>query len=104
MRMSRPGAPRAGHPSQNRRACATTAAGRQTVEHSLAHRGQALEYAMSFARGMDPGVADRFVGMWVNEMTVEMGERGRRAVQLFLDRGYQAGIIPRQVAVDFVEA
>jgi 5,8-dihydroxy-2-naphthoate synthase len=77
---------------------------RQTVEHSLAHRGQALEYAMSFARGMDPGVADRFVGMWVNEMTVEMGERGRRAVQLFLDRGYQAGIIPRQVAVDFVEA
>jgi 5,8-dihydroxy-2-naphthoate synthase len=49
-------------------------------------------------------VADRFVGMWVNEMTVEMGERGRRAVQLFLDRGYQAGIIPRQVAVDFVEA
>ena len=77
---------------------------RQTVEHSLAHRAQALEYAMSFARGMDPGVADRFVGMWVNEMTVEMGERGRRAVQLFLDRGYQAGIIPRQVAVDFVEA
>ena len=59
---------------------------------------------MSFARGMDPGVADRFVGMWVNEMTVEMGERGRRAVQLFLDRGYQAGIIQRQVAVDFVEA
>jgi len=59
---------------------------------------------MSFARGMDPGVADRFVGMWVNEMTVEMGERGRKAVQLFLDRGYQAGIIPRQVAVDFVEA
>src|SRR5262245_30369341 len=77
---------------------------RETVEHSLAHRGPALEYAMSFARGMDPKVADRFVGMWVNDMTVEMGERGRRAVQLFLDRGYQAGIIPRQVAVDFVEA
>ncbi len=77
---------------------------RETVKHSLAHRQQALEYAMSFARGMDPAVADRFVGMWVNDMTVEMGERGRRAVQLFLDRGYAAGVVPRQVAVDFVEA
>lgn len=77
---------------------------RETVRHSLAHRAQALEYAMTFARGMDPGVADRFVGMWVNDMTVEMGERGRRAVQLLLDRGFEAGVIPRRVAVDFVEA
>jgi 1,4-dihydroxy-6-naphthoate synthase len=77
---------------------------RETVRHSLAHRPQALEYAMSFARGMDPGVADRFVGMWVNDMTLDIGERGRRAVQLFLDRGYEAGIIPQRVSVDFVEA
>jgi 1,4-dihydroxy-6-naphthoate synthase len=77
---------------------------RETVRHSLAHRKQALEYAMSFARGMDPAVADRFVGMWVNDMTVEMGERGRRAVQTFLDRGHEAGIIKHRVAVDFVEA
>ena len=77
---------------------------RETVRHSLAHRKQALEYAMSFARGMDPAVADRFVGMWVNDMTVEMGERGRRAVQTFLDRGHEAGIIEHRVAVDFVEA
>lgn len=77
---------------------------RATVEHSLAHRPQALEYAMSFARGMDPAVADRFVGMWVNDMTVEMGERGRRAVQTFLDRGFEAGIVPRRVALDFVAA
>jgi 1,4-dihydroxy-6-naphthoate synthase len=77
---------------------------RETVRHSLAHRAQALEYAMGFARGMDPGVADRFVGMWVNEMTVEMGERGRRAVQVFLDRGFEAGVLPRRVVVDFVEA
>ena len=77
---------------------------RDTVKHSLAHRPQALEYAMSFARGMDTGIADRFVGMWVNDMTVEMGERGRRAVQLFLDRGFEAGVIPRRVSVDFVEA
>jgi len=77
---------------------------RETVRHSLAHRREALEYAMTFARGMDPGVADRFVGMWVNDMTVEMGERGRRAVQVFLDRGFEAGVIPRRVTVDFVDA
>jgi 1,4-dihydroxy-6-naphthoate synthase len=77
---------------------------RETVRHSLAHRPQALEYAMSFARGMDPGVADRFVGMWVNDMTLDMGERGRRAVQAFLDRGHAAGVIPQRVVVDFVEA
>ena len=77
---------------------------RETVKHSLAHRQQALEYAMSFARGMNTGIADRFVGMWVNDMTIEMGERGRRAVQLFLDRGFEAGVIPRRVSVDFVQA
>jgi 1,4-dihydroxy-6-naphthoate synthase len=77
---------------------------RETVQHSLAHRPQALEYAMSFARGMDPDVADRFVGMWVNDMTLEMGERGRRAVQTFLDRGVEAGVLPQRVVVDFVDA
>jgi 1,4-dihydroxy-6-naphthoate synthase len=77
---------------------------RETVRYSLAHRPQALEYAMSFARGMDPAVADRFVGMWVNDMTIEIGERGCRAVELFLDRGFEAGLIPRRVSVDFVEA
>ncbi|HSD67160.1 MAG TPA: MqnA/MqnD/SBP family protein, partial [Vicinamibacteria bacterium] len=77
---------------------------RDAVKHSLAHRREALEYAMGFARGMDPGVADRFVGMWVNDMTVEMGERGRRAVQALLDRGFEAGIVPRRVDVDFVPA
>jgi 1,4-dihydroxy-6-naphthoate synthase len=77
---------------------------RDTVRHSLENREAALEYAMSFARGMDPKVADRFVGMWVNDMTIEIGERGRRAVQTFLDRGHEAGVIPKRVVVDFVEA
>ena len=77
---------------------------RETVRYSLAHRKEALEYAMSYARGMDPGVADRFVGMWVNQMTIDCGELGRRAVQTFLDRGHAAGVIPRQVEVEFVEA
>jgi 1,4-dihydroxy-6-naphthoate synthase len=77
---------------------------RETVRYSLAHRQEALDYAMSFARGMDPAVADRFVGMWVNDMTVESGERGRKAVQSFLDRGHEAGVIPQRVVADFVEA
>jgi 1,4-dihydroxy-6-naphthoate synthase len=77
---------------------------RETVRYSLEHRREALEYAMTFARGMAPGVADRFVGMWVNEMTLDCGERGRRAVQALLDRGHEAGIIPNRVRADFVEA
>jgi 1,4-dihydroxy-6-naphthoate synthase len=77
---------------------------RETVRYSLAHRPAALAYAMEFARGMDPAIADRFVGMWVNEMTVDIGERGRRAVQEFLDRGHAAGVIPSRVRVDFVDA
>ena len=77
---------------------------RDTVLYSLDHRPEALAYAMGFARGMDPKIADRFVGMWVNEMTVDCGPHGRRAIQELLDRGHAAGIIPERVAVDFVEA
>ena len=81
-----------------------TALVRETVVYSLAHRDEALAYAMSFARGMDPSIADRFVGMWVNDMTVDCGPRGRRAVQELLDRGHDAGVIPNRVRVEFVEA
>ena len=77
---------------------------RHTVRYSLAHRPEALEYAMRFARGMQTRIADTFVGMWVNEMTVDCGERGRQAVQELLDRGHAAGIIPKKVHVDFVDA
>jgi len=77
---------------------------RETVRYSLAHRGEALQYALGFARGMDPSVADRFVGMWVNDMTVDCGERGRQAVRELLNRGHAAGVIPKRVAVDFVAA
>jgi 1,4-dihydroxy-6-naphthoate synthase len=77
---------------------------RETVRYSLEHRQEALAYAMSFARGMDPRVADRFVGMWVNDMTLDCGERGRRAVQELLDRGHAAGVIPQAVRAEFVAA
>jgi 1,4-dihydroxy-6-naphthoate synthase len=81
-----------------------TALVRESVRFSLEHRGPALDHAMQYARGMADGVADRFVAMWVNEMTLDCGERGRRAVQELLDRGHAAGLIPRRVAVDFVDA
>jgi 1,4-dihydroxy-6-naphthoate synthase len=77
---------------------------RETVRYSLAHRADALAYAMQFARGMDPQIADRFVGMWVNDMTLDTGDTGRRAIQTFLDRGADAGIIRSRVSVDFVDA
>jgi 1,4-dihydroxy-6-naphthoate synthase len=52
---------------------------------------------------MDPGLADRFVAMWVNELTLDYTERGREAVRLLLDEGHKKGIIPHKVQVDFVE-
>jgi 1,4-dihydroxy-6-naphthoate synthase len=77
---------------------------RETVQYSLDHRKEALDYALSFARGMAPEIADRFVGMWVNSMTLDCGERGRQAVRLLLERGHAAGVIPQKVEPDFVLA
>ena len=77
---------------------------RDTVKYSLANREAALEYAMTFARGMPIGIADRFVGMWVNDLTIETGERGREAIRTFLRRGREAGVITKDFTIDFVEA
>jgi 1,4-dihydroxy-6-naphthoate synthase len=77
---------------------------RDSVRYSLDHRAEAIDYAMGFARGMPRAVAERFVGMWVNDMTLDCGERGRLAVQTLLDRGHAAGIIPRGVRADFLAA
>lgn len=77
---------------------------RESIKYSLTHRGDALEYAMQFARDMDPKLADRFVAMWVNELTLDYTDRGREAVRLLLDEGYKKQIIPHPVAVEFVEA
>ncbi len=78
---------------------------RQSIEYSLSHREEALDYAMEYARGLETkrGLADQFVGMYVNARTLDYGEDGRRAVQLFLDRGFQIGVIPRKVDVVFAE-
>lgn len=73
-----------------------------SIRYSLEHRADALAYAMQFARDMDTELADRFVGMWVNELTLDYTERGRAAVQRLLDEGAERGIIPRRVHVEFV--
>jgi 1,4-dihydroxy-6-naphthoate synthase len=75
---------------------------RESISYSLEHRQEALRYAMQFARDMDEGLADRFVAMWVNQLTLDYTERGRRAVQRLLDEGAERGIIPRRVEADFV--
>jgi 1,4-dihydroxy-6-naphthoate synthase len=77
---------------------------RDSVRYGLEHRADALAHALSFSRGMQAQVADRFVGMWVNEMTLDCGDRGRRAVQLLLDRGFEAGVLPVKVQAEFVAA
>jgi 1,4-dihydroxy-6-naphthoate synthase len=76
---------------------------RESIRYSLNHREDALQYAMQFARDMEPELADRFVAMWVNDLTLDYTERGREAVRLLLEEGYQKGVIPSQVRVDFVE-
>lgn len=74
---------------------------RKSISYSLANREDALEYAMQFARDMDPELADRFVAMWVNDLTLDYTERGREAVQRLLNEGFERGIIPNRVVVDF---
>ena len=76
---------------------------KQSIQYGLDHRAQALDYAMSFAGDMDPRLADRFVGMYVNQRTLGYGAAERRAVQLLLDRGHREGIIDRRVEVEFAD-
>lgn len=73
-----------------------------SIEYSLGHRADALNHAMRFARGLKRGQADEFVGMYVNDWTLDYGEPGRASVELFLRRGAEAGIIPKTVRPEFV--
>ncbi len=75
---------------------------RASIEYALAQRAPALAHAKQFNRGLTDERTDAFVGMYVNHWTVDYGERGRRAVQLLLDRGHQAGLVPHRVAVEFI--
>ena len=73
-----------------------------SIQYALSHRDEALAYAMQFARDLDPQLADRFVGMYVNERTLDYGEDGKEAVVRLLDMGHRAGIIPQTPNIEFV--
>ena len=78
-----------------------SAALRDSIQYALSHREEALAYAMQFARDLDPNLADRFVGMYVNERTLDYGEDGKQAIRRLLEMGYKAGIISVEPRVEF---
>jgi 1,4-dihydroxy-6-naphthoate synthase len=77
---------------------------RASIVYALEHREPALAHAKQFNRGIGDERTDTFVGMYVNQWTVDYGRRGREAVQKLLDRGHEAGVIPERVVVDFVDS
>lgn len=76
---------------------------RDSIAYGLNHRAGALDHAMKYARGLDRSMADTFVGMYVNDWTLDYGDRGRQAVRLFLQRGVEQGLITKPVSVEFVD-
>jgi 1,4-dihydroxy-6-naphthoate synthase len=76
---------------------------KESIRYALDHRSDALDYALRYARDMDKALADRFVGMYVNEWTLDYGPRGREAVSRLLMEAHKAGVIPNPVSVEFVE-
>ncbi|HEX4277120.1 MAG TPA: MqnA/MqnD/SBP family protein [Bryobacteraceae bacterium] len=74
---------------------------RESIQYALDNHAEALEYAMQFARDMDPRLADKFVGMYVNHHTVDAGEDIPKAAQRLLDMGHEVGVIPKRVTVEF---
>src|SRR5437764_13195446 len=75
---------------------------KESIQYSLEHREEALNYAMQFARDLDPTLAEQFVGMYVNQATIDGGEIVPRAAQKLLDLGYEAGLIPHKISVEVV--
>ncbi|HYS69217.1 MAG TPA: MqnA/MqnD/SBP family protein [Gemmatimonadaceae bacterium] len=76
---------------------------RESIAYGLDHRKNALDHAMRYARDLDRDKADTFVGMYVNDWTLDYGERGREAIRLFLEEGVKSGVITRPVTVEFVD-
>ncbi len=76
---------------------------KESIQYALDHRKEALEYAMQFARDLDRKTADRFVGMYVNQRTLDYGNEGRMAVQTLFDRAYEAGLIPARISAEFAD-
>jgi 1,4-dihydroxy-6-naphthoate synthase len=80
-----------------------TKAVKDSIQHALDNREQALNYAMQFARDLDARLANRFVSMYVNDRTLDYGPDGRQAIHKLLDLGYERGIIPIAPQVDFID-
>ena len=74
----------------------------ESIQYSLDHREEAVQYALSWARDMEVDLADRFVGMYVNHWTLDYGDRGREAIRTLLHKGYEKGLIPNPVELEFV--
>ena len=77
---------------------------KRSIEYSLAHRAPAVEYALQYGRDLDRGLADRFVGMYVNHWTIDYGPRGREAISLLLKEGAKAGLVPDAREIEYVTA
>ncbi len=75
---------------------------RDSIQYALDHHEEALNYALQFARDMEPALAEKFVGMYVNHYTVDCGELVPKAAQKMLDMGFEAGLIPNRVELEFV--
>jgi 1,4-dihydroxy-6-naphthoate synthase len=76
---------------------------RESIKHGLENRKPALDHALAYGRGLDHSSADTFVGMYVNDWTIDFGERGREAVRVLLQKGFEAGVIPTLVVPEFVD-
>ncbi len=75
----------------------------ESIQYALDHHEEAVRYAMQFGRGMDAALTDRFVGMYVNARTLDMGVKGRDAIARLLTRGYHAALLPQPVNLEFVK-
>ena len=76
---------------------------KESIQFSLDHREEALEYALQYGRDLDRGRADQFVGMYVNDWTLDLGDRGRRAIELLLQKGVESGLLDTPVDIEFIE-
>jgi len=75
----------------------------ESIQYSLDHRPEAVDYALKYGRNLNRQLADRFVGMYVNHWTLDYGPRGRESIRRFLQRGHKLGLIPRLPELEFVE-
>ncbi|MEI6325403.1 MAG: MqnA/MqnD/SBP family protein, partial [Gemmataceae bacterium] len=76
---------------------------KKSIRYGLEHREEALVHALKYGRGMDPALADKFVGMYVNDWTLDYGDRGRVAIRRLLEEGHKIGLLPAPVQAEFVE-